>query len=201
MCYSVCDPPLAQLVEQLPFKELVVGSIPTGRTKFMPNKITALIVIDVQNFFAVEAATKLPQKIAEHIKSSHYDYVLFTTMRDDSSSNFKKILNWEGPTKSPDVDIHPLLAPFAKPETTFEKTTYSAFKSAACVDFLEHHHITDLDLCGINIDACVLASAFEAFDLGYRVRILEDFSSISSFKQEYIDSAKVIIKRNLKRKD
>ena len=26
-------PPVAQLVEQLPFKETVVGSIPTGRTR------------------------------------------------------------------------------------------------------------------------------------------------------------------------
>ena len=26
------SPPVAQLVEQLPFKEMVVGSIPTGRT-------------------------------------------------------------------------------------------------------------------------------------------------------------------------
>ena len=29
-------PPIAQPVEQLPFKEKVVGSIPTGRTKCQP---------------------------------------------------------------------------------------------------------------------------------------------------------------------
>ena len=32
ICYSGSYPPVAQLVEHLPFKELVVGSIPTGRT-------------------------------------------------------------------------------------------------------------------------------------------------------------------------
>ena len=29
-----CNAPVAQSVEQLPFKEMVVGSIPTGRTKY-----------------------------------------------------------------------------------------------------------------------------------------------------------------------
>ncbi len=28
-----CDAPIAQLVEQIPLKDKVVGSIPTGRTK------------------------------------------------------------------------------------------------------------------------------------------------------------------------
>jgi hypothetical protein len=36
MLYSlVFNAPIAQSVEQLPFKQMVVGSIPTGRTKFI----------------------------------------------------------------------------------------------------------------------------------------------------------------------
>lgn len=31
--FSELNPPVAQSVEQLPFKERVVGSIPTGRTR------------------------------------------------------------------------------------------------------------------------------------------------------------------------
>jgi len=46
----------------------------------------------------------------------------------------------------------------------------------------------------------VLATAYEAFDLGYKMRILEDLSSVASERQDYEDSAKVIIARNLKRK-
>ena len=34
ICYIPSDPPVAQSVEQLPFKQLVVGSIPTGRTYY-----------------------------------------------------------------------------------------------------------------------------------------------------------------------
>ena len=161
---------------------------------------SALVVIDVQNFFAVEKAKDLPIKIAEHIKENKYDYVLFTIMRFDPSSNFEKILHWPGPTKSPEIDIHPALIPFTKPETTFEKTTYSAFKSVPFTDFLRKHQITRLFICGINIDACVLSSAFEAFDFGLDVQILEELSSVSSSKQEYEDAGRTIIRRSLKRK-
>ena len=114
---------------------------------------TALVVIDVQNFFAVEKAKDLPVKIADHIKGNKYDYTLFTIMRFDPSSNFEKILHWPGPTKSPEIDIHPALIPYVTPETKFEKTTYSAFKSAQFTDFLQKHQITRLFFCGIDIDA------------------------------------------------
>lgn len=160
----------------------------------------ALVVIDVQNFFTVGKAKNLPEKIAAHIKHSKYDHVLFTRMKFDPSSNFWKILKWKGPIKSPEIDIHTLLVPFARPETTFDKTTYSVFKSTEFLEFLYKNEIKILNLCGINIDACVLASAFEAFDLGFDVSVLEELTSVSSTKQEYENAAKVILARNLKDK-
>ena len=40
--YCLRNPPVAQSVEQLPFKQMVVGSIPTGRTaKFYSGKSMA----------------------------------------------------------------------------------------------------------------------------------------------------------------
>lgn len=160
----------------------------------------ALIVIDVQNHFAVEKAADLPAKIAKYIKESNYDYVLFTLFRNDPASNFHKILEWEKATKCPAIDIHPLLAPFTNKENTFEKLTYSAFKVPKFKRFLDKHNVTELDICGINIDGCVLATAYEAFDFDYKVRILEDLSSVASFRQDYEDAAKTIIARNLKKK-
>ena len=158
----------------------------------------ALIVIDVQNCFAVEKAADLPSKIAKHIQNISYDHVLFTVFRNESSSNFHKILNWKGAMNRPGIDIHPELASFLNGQNTFEKTTYSALKSKTLLDFLKKENITDLFLCGINTDACVLATAFEAFDFGFTFTILEELCSISSFKEEYENAAEVIIKRNLK---
>ncbi len=161
---------------------------------------SALVVIDVQKHFAVEKAADLPQKIAKYIKQSNYDYVIFTLFRNDPSSNFHKILEWYKAMDRPDIDLHPALERFSTKENTFKKLTYSAFKVPAFVKYLKDHHVEKLDICGINIDGCVLATAYEAFDLGYKMRILEDLSSVASERQDYEDSARTIIARNLKRK-
>lgn len=160
----------------------------------------ALVVIDVQNHFAVEKAADLPGKIAKHLQSNEYDHVLFTLFRNDPDSNFHKILHWKKATQKPATDIHPVLAPFVTPQNSFKKTTYSALKAPKFVDFLKKHSIKELFLCGINIDGCVLATAYEAFDLGYKVKIVEELSSVASFRDDYETAAKTIITRNLKRK-
>lgn len=158
----------------------------------------ALVVIDVQNHFAVEKAADLPEKIRRHIENTPYDHVIFTKFLNLPGSNFHKILGYKKVTGPPATDLHPTLRPLAK--NIFEKTTYSAFKDPKFVDFLRQNAITEIYLCGINIDGCVLATAYEAFDLGYKVKILEDLSSVASFRDDYETSAKTIIGRNLKRK-
>src|SRR5258706_12554458 len=94
----------------------------------------ALVVVDVQNHFAVEKATDLPKKILKHIKSSPYDHVVFTKFRNDPKSNFHKILKYKKVTDSPATDIHPILAPLTNADNTFAKLTYSPFKAPDFAD-------------------------------------------------------------------
>lgn len=47
------------------------------------------------------------------------------------------------------------------------------------LNFLKQKNINKIYLTGIDIDACVLASAFDGFDLGYDIEILQDFLSKS----------------------
>ena len=162
---------------------------------------TALIVIDVQNGFAVENAERLPKKIVKHLENENYNYVLFTQSINDPESNFHKILNWKKGVDGDFIEIHPLLRPYLTESNTFKKNSYSAFKSQDLVKFLQDKNVEKIFLCGINTDACVLASAFEAFDLGYNFDIIDELCSVSSFRQDYIDSANTIITRNLRRKN
>ena len=92
------------------------------------------------------------------------------------------------------------MKPLLTKDNTFHKNTYSAFKAPRLKKFIKKNDIQELYLCGINTDACVLASAFEAFDLGYNYKIIDDLCSVSSYKQEYVDAANVIITRNLREK-
>jgi len=53
-----------------------------------------------------------------------------------------------------------------------------------------------LFFCGLDLDACVLASVFEAFDLAFDFEILYNLLD-SSAKINIDNSIKKIIKRNL----
>ncbi|HSH31476.1 MAG TPA: isochorismatase family cysteine hydrolase [Candidatus Saccharimonadales bacterium] len=162
---------------------------------------TALIVIDVQNYFVSRKNGEIPRRIAAHIKASHYDYVLFSKFANQPGSNFERILGWDKCTDPPDTDIAAALAEFTSPQTVFTKPTKSAFKSAELVNFLRTHQVSQIDLCGLDIDDCLLASAFEAFDLGYDFKVLEDLCAISHETDEAYDAALKIIRKNLSRAD
>lgn len=161
---------------------------------------TSLIVIDVQNYFVNEYTKNIPEKIARFIDESKFDFVLFTKFVNREGSNYFKLLNWKKCLDSPDTDIHPALEKFVNDSNIFQKTSYSVFKSKGFSDFLKRNEITKLYLCGIDIDACVLASAFDAFDLDYEVEVLTDLSL--SHSGERLDNAALeIIKKNLTRKE
>ena len=157
---------------------------------------TALIILDIQNCFITDSNKNLPQRINEHIEKQKYDFIIFTKFINSENSNFVKKLNWHKCKKSPEIDIVPELLEFSSKNHIFEKYTYSIFKSKEFLVFLRENKISKLFFCGLDLDACIIASAFEAFDLGFDFEILLDLTD-SSAKEHIIDSAKQVIKRNL----
>ena len=157
---------------------------------------TALIILDLQNCFITDKTKSLPQKIKKHIELQKYDFIIFSKFINSESSNFIKKLNWDKCKTSPEIDIVSEFSEIAVKNHIFEKNTYSIFKSKEFVDFLSQNKISKLFFCGLDLDACILASAFEAFDLELDFEILYDLSS-SSTKIDIDNSAKQIINRNL----
>ena len=157
----------------------------------------ALIVVDVQSYFIQSTPEGFVAKIVKHIKNSSYDSLIFTVFKNNSNSNFVKSLNWNSCLKDSDIQLASELLPFIsndKNNIYESKSTYSALKSSGLKSFLLKNNIDKLDICGIDTDACVLATAFEAFDLGYRVNILFDLCfSTGEFEQE----AYKILRRNI----
>jgi nicotinamidase-related amidase len=98
---------------------------------------------------------------------------LLSKFVNNANSNFCRILKWEECEKSPGIDIHP-----------------------AVNKFTNENNILKIYLCGADIDAYVLSSVYEGFDLGYDIEILKDFS-LSSFGPELYCLAIKIIKKNL----
>ena len=152
----------------------------------------ALVVVDVQKYFVNEKTSDIPKKIATYIRENNFDFVLFSKFVNKKGSNWFRTLGWEKMTGPPDTDIHETLKEFADKNNVFEKTSYSVFKAQGFEKFLKKNDIEELYICGIDINACVLASALEAFDLGYTPHVLKELSASHS-KKELDDAALAIL--------
>jgi len=160
---------------------------------------TALVVIDLQNAFVKKNTLEVVQKIRNHLETCKYDYVIFSKFVNSPDSNFVKKLGWHKCKDSHETDLafNPSgISKISKSYVVFEKHTYSIFKSKEFRDFLEKNKVTKLYFCGLDLEACVLASVFDAFDLDYDYEILMDLSA-SSAGEDMISSAAKIIGRNL----
>jgi len=154
----------------------------------------ALIIIDVQNYFVNELTKSLPEKIVRYINKTDYDFVVFTKFINKKGSNFFKLLNWEKMLSGNETEIHNSLIKFCNKKNVFTKTNYSIFKAKGLAEYLRKNKISLLYLCGIDTEACVLASAFEAFDLGFDVKIIKELCSSHSGKSLHNSALKIIEK-------
>lgn len=154
----------------------------------------ALIIIDVQNYFVNELTKSIPEKIVKHINKSDYDYIVFTKFINKEGSNFFKLLNWKKMLSGHETEIHNSLIKLADKNNVFAKNSYSIFKARGLNNFLKNKKVNSLYLCGIDTEACVLASAFEAFDLGFNVKIIKELCFSHSGKSLYNSALKIIDK-------
>lgn len=154
----------------------------------------AILVVDVQRFFLHDAPSTLPVKIANEIKAESYETVAFTVFRNTADSNFVRSLNWQKCSNDEDVVLPSDFDQFVNDNNVFERNTYAAFSGTKLKDYLEQRSVTDLTICGVDTDACVLASAFAAFDLGYKVDVNFDLTFSGG---ELEDEAHAILKRSI----
>lgn len=154
----------------------------------------ALIIIDVQNYFVNELTKSIPEKIAKHMNKADYDFIVFTKFINKKGSNFFKLLNWTKMLSGNETEIHNSLIKFSDKKNIFTKTSYSIFKAKGLSEYFKKNKISSLYLCGIDTEACVLASAFEAFDLGFDVKIIKELCSSHSGNSLHNSAFRIIEK-------
>lgn len=82
-------------------------------------------------------------------------------------------------------------------DTVIDKTNYSAFVGTRLTDLLRAQGWDTLLLCGVTTYACVLATAFSAFDNGFDVVLAKD--ATASWDIELTEAAGKIVERLLGR--
>lgn len=159
----------------------------------------ALVVVDVQEYFLNKYTKHLPQKIVDFVgkNKSRFDYVVFFKFQNRRNSNWSKILGWNEMFKDEKCKLAPKLNSLSSKGNIFiKKASFSIFRSVRFNKFLKEKKITNLFLCGLDTDACVYVSIFEAFERGYDVKVIENLcASHWGIKQH--NEAIAAIKRNL----
>lgn len=153
----------------------------------------ALIIVDVQNDFVeggalgVEGGAAVAEGISD-LPKDEYDLIIAT--RDwhdpdnDNGGHFAEepdyvdtwpvhcVAGTSGAEYADDLDVvmdaH-LIKGMGEP-------AYSGFEGTiqgqSLADYLETNHVTDIDVVGIATDFCVRATALDAIDAGFQVRVL-----------------------------
>jgi nicotinamidase-related amidase len=139
-----------------------------------------LVVVDVQNGFIREASRHVVPVIAELVdrwQAAGHD-VVFTRYFNFPGSQFERLFAWTSLQGSPETDIVPELAESAERATAVvDKQIYSLFTPEG-EELVRRHGWTDLYICGIATESCVLKTAADAFERGDLTPwLLEDASA------------------------
>lgn len=155
----------------------------------------ALIVVDVQNDFceggslAVEGGKEVARKVAEHITVEGWTYDLIVATKDwhhDPGSHWSEspdyVDSWpvhcaqgtEGAQFTPPLSPNYFVNTFYKGA---HEAAYSGFEGkdgtgATLADYLRHHDIKHVVVCGIATDYCVKATALDAVKEGFDTTLM-----------------------------
>lgn len=145
----------------------------------MGEKKDVLIVVDAQNGFIREPSRPVIPVIAELVSQWQRGGkdVVFTRYLNYPGSPFERMIHWTKCQTSPEIDIVPELTEHARKATAvLDKTIYSLFTEEG-VELVRRHGWTDLYICGIATESCVLKTAVDAFERDLTPWLLEDASA------------------------
>lgn len=133
---------------------------------------TALILIDIQNFYFPGGAAALtePEKAAEQAK------ILLNYFREN-----KGLVVHVKHDFSPGGEIHELVKPLGN-EKVFTKKEVNAFLNTGLKEYLDQNHIKKIVLCGMQTHMCLEAGTRAAHDFGYDCIVVEDACATRDLK-------------------
>ncbi len=133
---------------------------------------TALIIIDIQNFYFQGGAMELvePEKAAEQAK------ILLSYFRQNNGLVVHVKHDF-----SPGGEIHQLVKPIEN-EKVFTKKEVNAFLNTGLNEYLKQNNIKYVTLCGMQTHMCLEEGTRAAHDLGYTCTVVEDACATRDLK-------------------
>lgn len=154
---------------------------------------STLLLVDLQKGFINGRSKQIVPKIISLVKSGKYGRIYATQFFNTPESPFVKFLNWKGCMDSPETDLIDELDKYTF--KVIKKYTYSALNEELLCE-LRNNNITEIDIAGVDTDACVLATAYALFDAGIRPNILSSYCASSGYDDVH-KAALRVAERNL----
>jgi len=151
----------------------------------------AILVIDVQNGFMKASNAYLVRNINRLLAKHPFGAVFCTQFVNTNSTLFAQSLNWHAMQAPPATNIAITIPSNA---VVFQKSSYGL--TAQHLEQLLNLNVSQIYLCGTDIDACVLAIAFQLFDAGIQPMFIIDCCDTSSTSLTLKESATSILKRS-----
>lgn len=136
----------------------------------------ALVVIDMQNGFISSKSAPVVPRVVDLVDrwADAEGPTLFTRFVNLPGSPYERLIGWSRMQSEPETSIIDELAPAAsRAVAVVEKPVYTLFAPAGAAT-VDRHGWTDLVLCGIATESCVLKSACDAFERGLTPWIVTD---------------------------
>lgn len=141
-----------------------------------------LVVVDVQNGFVTEHSRHVVP-IIQRLVRDWLDLgrdVVFTRYLNYDHSPFETIMGWSKLKDSPEIDIVAELQELSSKATAIvDKKIYTLFNDEGTA-LAEARQWTDIFVCGIDTEVCVLKTAVDAFERGIRAWVVTDASASHS---------------------
>ncbi|MGD9986356.1 isochorismatase family cysteine hydrolase [Pseudonocardia sp.] len=148
----------------------------------MPEINPVLVVVDVQNGFITEHSQHVVPVIARLVQQwldAGRD-VVFTRYLNYDDSPFERVMGWSKLKESPEIDVVDDLEDLThKVTAVIDKRIYSLFNDEG-IALAVSRRWTDMFVCGIDTEVCVLKTAVDAFEHGIRAWLITDASASHS---------------------
>lgn len=163
------------------------------------NRKKALIIIDVQPGFIKPKNKAIIKKIIWLLNNKHYDAYIESVFNAEKNSLWEKQQNWilpKGPDTHTDFEIGKALKKYSSLLIT--KQTKSVFKGSTNLQtYLSKKNIKEVHIVGLDTNDCILASAYEAFDLGFLTYVIEECCQSSSSENLHKNALALLRHQNM----
>ncbi|TDC78663.1 isochorismatase family cysteine hydrolase [Actinomadura sp. 7K507] len=160
----------------------------------MTSNRAVLAVVDVQNGFVRDESRHVIPVIVDLVErwQAAGGDVVFTRYFNYENSPFERLIKWTQLRDSPQTDIVPELAPLAaKATAVIDKHMYSLFADEKGRALVSECGWTDIYVCGIATESCVLKTVVDAFELDLTPWLIEDASA--SHAGQHVHEAGVLV--------